>query len=337
VPLETRFLDTSDGNLMSLLEYLNTEELVVMNTQIPDYEVPELEMYHPMLSLDMVDDSDGDFSYGCRTWIAEWIEESGDMDVTVFEDDVLANCSLHGNYSLCYIGKRFHNPVDLTEYDRVDIVVTPSYPVEDVVIQVELMDYNERWALLIPYPAPALELSDETPIEIPIDWNRVYHTGANPRKIQGIQIVISKRAKEEKDISLRINRTATFSSAQPIPKVTITDGSAPATVTGYRKINPALHKVDVVATEPFMLASNRAHDPLWVAKVNGKEYQSLSLYSAISGFWIEETGELEITIEYKPQRWFYYGIAISLASLTGALAYLVWDWRKRVWKQQARR
>jgi len=227
--------------------------------------------------------------------------------------------------------------VDLTEYDRVDIVVTPSYPVEDVVIQVELMDYNERWALLIPYPAPALELSDETPIEIPIDWNRVYHTGANPRKIQGIQIVISKRAKEEKDISLRINRTATFSSAQPIPKVTITDGSAPATVTGYRKINPALHKVDVVATEPFMLASNRAHDPLWVAKVNGKEYQSLSLYSAISGFWIEETGELEITIEYKPQRWFYYGIAISLASLTGALAYLVWDWRKRVWKQQARR
>ena len=78
-----------------------------------------------------------------------------------------------------------------------------------------------------------------------------------------------------------------------------------------------------------MLALAEAYDPLWVAKVNRKEYRSLPLYSVINGFWIKETGDLEITIEYKPQRWFYYGAGISAASFLGVLGYMAWGWKKR--------
>jgi hypothetical protein len=78
-----------------------------------------------------------------------------------------------------------------------------------------------------------------------------------------------------------------------------------------------------------MLAFAEAYHPMWVAHVNGKEYQSVPLYSLVNGFWIEDTGELEITIEYKAQRWLYYGAGVTLVSLIGAAVYLIWDWVRR--------
>jgi len=102
----------------------------------------------------------------------------------------------------------------------------------------------------------------------------------------------------------------------------------PAEVISYQKINATKYRVKVSASQPFMLSFAEAYNPLWVAKVNGKEYASLPLYSAVNGFWVEDKGELKITIEYKPQGWFYYGAAISAVSLFGLLAYLLWDRRR---------
>ncbi len=99
-----------------------------------------------------------------------------------------------------------------------------------------------------------------------------------------------------------------------------------AQVIEYEKINPTKYKVKIDASQPFMLSLSEAYDPLWVAKVDGKEYRSVPLYSVVNGFWIEQTGELEITLEYKLQRWFYYGAVISLTGLVSALGYLVWSW-----------
>ncbi|MFC1999225.1 hypothetical protein ACFLXE_00515 [Chloroflexota bacterium] len=103
----------------------------------------------------------------------------------------------------------------------------------------------------------------------------------------------------------------------------------PAEVVEYKKANPTKYTVKVSATEPFMLSFAEAYDPLWVAKVNGREIESVPLYSVVNGFWIEGTGELEITIEYKPQRWFQWGAIITLLSLAAAAFYLVYDWRRR--------
>jgi hypothetical protein len=101
-----------------------------------------------------------------------------------------------------------------------------------------------------------------------------------------------------------------------------------AEVSEYTKLSPTRRSVKVNATEPFMLSFAETYDPLWVAKVNGNEYDSVPLYSVINGFWIEETGALDITIEYKPQRWFVWGAIISIATGVGAALYLVYDWRR---------
>jgi len=68
-----------------------------------------------------------------------------------------------------------------------------------------------------------------------------------------------------------------------------------------------------------MLSFAESYDPLWVCYVNGEKIHSIPLYGVINGFYINQTGYLEITIEYEPQRWFNLGCIISLTTL---LAYL---------------
>jgi len=111
--------------------------------------------------------------------------------------------------------------------------------------------------------------------------------------------------------------------------------NTPARVTKYRKISPTQYIVEINATEPFILAFVNAYDPLWIAYVNGERIKSIPLYSVINGFWINQTGQLEITIEYEPQKWFYYGSVISVTTFLACLTYLTYNWTKNkaIWKR----
>ena len=77
--------------------------------------------------------------------------------------------------------------------------------------------------------------------------------------------------------------------------------------------------------KPFMLSFVEAYDPLWEARVykDGEKIEtvkSIPLYSVINGFWINETGDIEIVIRYKLQDWFEIGLTISTLSFTDVLA-----------------
>jgi hypothetical protein len=107
----------------------------------------------------------------------------------------------------------------------------------------------------------------------------------------------------------------------------------PAEVINYTKINPTKYEVKVNATKPFMLSFAEAYDPLWEARIykDGEKVEvvkSIPLYSVINGFWIDETGDLEIEIRYKPQEWFEVGLWISVTTFIGCIGYLFYDWRR---------
>jgi len=112
----------------------------------------------------------------------------------------------------------------------------------------------------------------------------------------------------------------------------------PVEIIGYQKIDPTKYIVEVNATKPFMLSFAEAHDPLWIAHVNGERIESIPLYSVINGFWINQTGQLEITIEYEPQKWFYYGSIISVTTFLACLTYITYNWTKNkaIWKRTKR-
>jgi hypothetical protein len=98
--------------------------------------------------------------------------------------------------------------------------------------------------------------------------------------------------------------------------------SSSVLISEWKKLSDGKYNVQVSSSEPFLLSFAESYSPLWRAYVNGKEYKSIPLYAIINGFWIEETGEITITIEYEPQRWFYYGSVVSFLTLIGCVLYL---------------
>ncbi|WP_287197728.1 hypothetical protein [Thermococcus sp.] len=116
----------------------------------------------------------------------------------------------------------------------------------------------------------------------------------------------------------------------------------PAQVQNYTKINPTLWKVKVNATKPFMLTFAESYDPLWEARVykDGKLVEKVSpvpVYGVINGFWINQTGELEIVLRYTPQDWFERGLIISLTTFILSILYIIYDWRREKGDKWAKR
>jgi hypothetical protein len=98
-----------------------------------------------------------------------------------------------------------------------------------------------------------------------------------------------------------------------------------AQIVSYEMVEQTKYVVNVNATTPFVLAFVEAYNPLWFAHVNDNEEMSTSfpLYSVINGFLINKTGQLQITIEYEPQKYFRCGSAITAISLGGSIGYLL--------------
>lgn len=99
--------------------------------------------------------------------------------------------------------------------------------------------------------------------------------------------------------------------------------SQSATIVNYQTISPTKITATVNASQPFILATSQALDRSWVAYVNGKKIESMPLYLGLKGFMVNDTGQIDLTIEYEPQLWFYYCSAISVSILILCLSYLI--------------
>jgi hypothetical protein len=102
----------------------------------------------------------------------------------------------------------------------------------------------------------------------------------------------------------------------------------PATIIEYKKLDPTKITVKINASQPFILTINEANDPNWKAYLNGKTYDAIPIFSVMNGFQINQTGLLDVVIEYEPQNWFYIGCAISLTTFLACTAYLTYSYDK---------
>jgi hypothetical protein len=84
-------------------------------------------------------------------------------------------------------------------------------------------------------------------------------------------------------------------------------------------------------TEPVILATTIAYDKGWVATDgNGNELSSFPIYGMVNGFYIEEPGNHNIVIKYKPQEFSQLGAALSTVGFLGAIVYLMIPLRARI-------
>jgi hypothetical protein len=99
--------------------------------------------------------------------------------------------------------------------------------------------------------------------------------------------------------------------------------NGPARITQSSRLSPTRILVEVDASRPFTLAISEAHDPRWRAYLKGITYDSVSVFSVMTGFLINETGQIQVVIEYEPQKWFYVGCGVSLAALILCIVFFV--------------
>ncbi|MBU3978221.1 hypothetical protein KJ980_02020 [Patescibacteria group bacterium] len=134
----------------------------------------------------------------------------------------------------------------------------------------------------------------------------------------------------------------------------------------FNLVNPTKKIVHVKgATTPFFLAMSESYHPQWKLEMNNSKAQGilnswipfvspdkisddnhLKLNDFLNAWYVdvnklckkEGNGctknpdgsyDIELVIEFFPQRWFYLGLLISGITLISCLGYLIYDWRKR--------
>jgi len=103
-----------------------------------------------------------------------------------------------------------------------------------------------------------------------------------------------------------------------------------AVIEQYQKNDPQSWQIKVNATEPFFLMLSEPYDPRYVAIVNGQEIAPVQAYSSVNGYWIDQTGEVDIELVYKPQKQYEVGMAIACLTISACLGFAAWDtWRGR--------
>jgi hypothetical protein len=103
-----------------------------------------------------------------------------------------------------------------------------------------------------------------------------------------------------------------------------------AEVLNVQRLNPTKIIVTVNASHPFVLATTEEFDNYWVANVNGQQISPAPLYLGFQGYNINKTGQLQITLEYRPQTWFYSASVISVAAAIILLVLLAYVSRERL-------
>jgi hypothetical protein len=103
-----------------------------------------------------------------------------------------------------------------------------------------------------------------------------------------------------------------------------------AAVLSFDKIDPSHYQTRVNATKPFVLKFTGPYNPAWIAYVSGRQYGSVELYPDTNGFFIPETGELAIKIEYQSQKWFYVGSLVTISTILGSVCYLALERRDAI-------
>ncbi len=114
-----------------------------------------------------------------------------------------------------------------------------------------------------------------------------------------------------------------------------TSDAVPARILSVKEIDQTKFVVEIDVDEPFMLCFSTVYDPEWIASFNGRTVKSVRLFGVVNGFWIDADGRVVVTVEFLPQRWFYYGSAVSLTSLLICVActlYVSWGRKRKVKK-----
>lgn len=107
------------------------------------------------------------------------------------------------------------------------------------------------------------------------------------------------------------------------------NSSSPNVSINYKKVNPCTYKVNINASDPFILIFSESYNPLWTAFSSGEEFSSTSAYSLVNSFYINKTGEFDIILYFKGQTYADIGLKTCLSTIV-LIAIIVFIPKKKI-------
>jgi hypothetical protein len=84
----------------------------------------------------------------------------------------------------------------------------------------------------------------------------------------------------------------------------------------YEMVSPSKYKAHIAGGDaPFLLVFSESYHPMWKAYIDGEELSSIPVYSLVNGFYINKTGNFDVTIYFTGQTYADIGVQISLTTL----------------------
>jgi hypothetical protein len=101
-------------------------------------------------------------------------------------------------------------------------------------------------------------------------------------------------------------------------------------ILDHSQISATKYQATVNASDSFILLLDSPYHSSWSASVNGHHYGATMIYPGINGFYIPESGTVNVIIEYDLQRWFIIGVMLTISTFFGCLTYLLWERKSMV-------
>ena len=93
----------------------------------------------------------------------------------------------------------------------------------------------------------------------------------------------------------------------------------------YQRINPTLYNVNVNSSYAFYLVFSEAYDKGWIASIDGQQIPAEEHFTAngyANCWYINKTGSYTIKLEFVPQKLFYEGAVVSVATIIAFSVYV---------------
>lgn len=262
------------------------------------------------------------FEEGYGGWQIDTQQDSDAFDLIIDSDDHFA-----GNYSLKVISNAERERWSWIRSDWIDVAEGERYTlvthmkgsnVNASHIVLEAFDqYNNRSFQLGQVPSDGYGT---------FDWRTTTGSFVIPQNVTKIRIDLNAGWPENSsqeaitwfdDIVLYQSGI----SASSVEELFQHD-SHPVDILKEQKISPSMWIVKVNSDKPFILSFPESYNPNWKAFVKEDLSESQLTNSITNGFWIKETGEIDIIVEYLPQRWYQLGLALSLLTILAWSSYI---------------
>lgn len=159
-------------------------------------------------------------------------------------------------------------------------------------------------------------------------WHKISHVFPSPTgaKLAKVMFLGSKLGNYNNSTSLFDN----ISFYRVSPKTLGLPAIYKSDFVTNERISPTLYKLQTRGDTPFVLALDQSYDQSWEAKVYRDDRivdvsKAVPLYGMISGFYINQTGNLDILVENKAQGWFDISLLIYWSAYGFCGFYLLYS------------